>query len=457
VKRETEDPWAAYHPNSEAPWNRRRVIHLHRRAGFAASWAEIERDLQHGPAASIARVLEGRARAQSAPEDFGAVSAALADGAISANDPERLKAWWVFRMLCGPDPLGERLTLLWHDHFATSNQKVDDLAAMRRQNELFRTLGRAPFGELLGAAVRDPALLVWLDAPANRKGHPNENLARELMELFSLGIGNYSEVDVKEAARALTGWTVADGKFREASDEHDAGEKVIFGRKRRWTGAELIDALVEMPATALRLARRLCGLFFGELGPDEKAVRSLAAGLRERGLDVGWGVGTILRSRAFFAESNIGTRVLCPVDYIVGATIALGRTAPPPSTLVLADWIARLGQDLFYPPNVGGWPGGRSWLSSRSLIGRANFASGLVEGVPAGIPAPLDTGALADAQGRSNDCTGVINAAATLLFGNEPEPAWRDAIEQAWADRAGAGRSLRAVALVLGSPEAQLG
>ena len=117
-------------------------------------------------------------------------------------------------MLFGPDPLTERLTLLWHDHFATSNRKVDNLALMRRQNELFRKLGRGPFGELLGAVVRDPALLIWLDAPSNRKGHPNENLARELMELFTLGIGHYTEDDVKEAARALTGWRVDAGCLR---------------------------------------------------------------------------------------------------------------------------------------------------------------------------------------------------------------------------------------------------
>ena len=325
MKRHTEDPWAVYCPTAEAPWNCRRVVHLHRRAGFAASWPEIQRDLKDGPAASISRILEGRSRPSLVADGFDEVSAALADAAISADDPERLKAWWVFRILCGPDPLGERLTLMWHDHFATSNQKVNDLPAMRRQNDIFRSLARAAFGELMGAVVRDPALLAWLDAPANTKGHPNENLARELMELFSLGIGNYTEVDVKEAARALTGWTVADGVFHEASELHDAGEKTIFGRNAGWTGSDLIKALVEMPATSLRLARRLCGLFFGESGPVDAAVRSLAANLRVHRLDVGWGVATFLRSGAFFADSNIGTRVLSPIEYVIGSTIALGR------------------------------------------------------------------------------------------------------------------------------------
>ena len=134
-------PWAPYQPGPETEWNRRRVVHLHRRAGFAASWPEIERDLREGPEASINRVLSGRARIESIPEGFSTVTSALADAAIQANDADRLKATWVHRMMCGPDPLGERLTLLWHDHFATSNLKVNDLGAMRRRTRFFATWG----------------------------------------------------------------------------------------------------------------------------------------------------------------------------------------------------------------------------------------------------------------------------------------------------------------------------
>ena len=206
--------WARYEPDTEEPWDLRRVVHLHRRAGFAATWDELQRDLRDRPEATIARLLEGRSRASGVPEGFEATSTLLADAAVASNDPARLKAWWVYRMAFGPDPLGERLTLMWHGHFATGNLKVDDLALMRRQNVTLRRLARAPFAELLGAAARDPALLVWLDAPANRKGHPNENFARELMELFTVGIGPYSEADVKEAARALTGRAVEAGTLR---------------------------------------------------------------------------------------------------------------------------------------------------------------------------------------------------------------------------------------------------
>src|SRR5262249_29002230 len=156
-----------------------------------------------------------------------------------------------------------RLTLLWHDHFATSNAKVRNLAAMRRQNELFRRHARGPFGDLLKAVVRDPALLVWLDAPANRKGRPNEKLARELLELFTPGIGHYQEPDGKEAARALTGWAAEDGS-RGAEDDHDDGVKTILGRKGRWRGDDLVRLLLEHPATSRRLAWRVCGLLLGE-------------------------------------------------------------------------------------------------------------------------------------------------------------------------------------------------
>src|SRR5262249_14601948 len=184
------------------------------------TWNEVQRDLKDSPQASVDRLLAGKARADGVPENFAYVSDLLVEG---ARDPERLKAWWIYRMLFGPDPLTERLTLLWHDHFATSNVKVRDLPAMRRQNELFREHARAPFGRLLNAVVRDPAMLVWLDASANRKEHPNENLARELMELFTLGIGHYGEDDVKEAARALTGWTLDDtgSQFRAVASRHD--------------------------------------------------------------------------------------------------------------------------------------------------------------------------------------------------------------------------------------------
>jgi uncharacterized protein (DUF1800 family) len=457
----SDKAWPPYEPSREAPWDLRRVVHLHRRAGFAATWSEIQRDLKDGPRHSIDRILAGKARSQGVPDDF-AETADLLEKTAASFEPGRSKAWWIYRMFFGPDPLGERLTLLWHNHFATSNGKVNNLIAMRRQNQLFRELARASFGKLLNRVVRDPALLFWLDAPTNRKGHANENLARELMELFTLGIGHYSEKDVKEAARALTGWTfsgnVGDGQFREDSAQHDEGEKTVLGRKGRWKGTDLLAMLLEQPATAQRLAVRLCEQFMGEGAVDAHALGALAAGLRQHDLNIGWAVETILRSRAFFAEANLGTRVLGPVEFLLGPARALELFDPPPSTLLLADWSARLGQDLFYPPNVGGWSSGRNWISTRAMIGRANYAAALVSGGLNRGGQPLDALALAQRHGRGRDLDTIITFYGELLTGAPPGKALQDRLQTALGSRAAADATTvrRAVALMVASPEAQL-
>jgi uncharacterized protein (DUF1800 family) len=443
-------PWRPYAPCTETPWDLRRVVHLHRRAGFAATWSEIQRDLKGGPGPSIDRLLSGTSRMQGVAAEFEQTAALLLD---TATDTGRLKAWWIYRMLFGPDPLGERLALMWHNHFATSAAKVKDFGVMRRQNELFRTLGRKRFGELLGAVVRDPAILLWLDAPANRKEHPNENLARELMELFALGIGHYTEKDVKEGARALTGWTVAEGKFREVADYHDSGDKMILGRKGAWKGDDFVRFVLESPATAERLAWRLCELLMGENAVDAAAIKALAAGLRQHQLDIGWGVETMLRSQAFFAEGNLGKRVLGPVEYVVGAARALEMFEAPPSTLLLADWAARLGQDLFYPPNVGGWNGGRAWINTQTMIGRANFAVALVEGTLSRRGEPFDPLALTKRHSHGDGLEDVLVFYGQLLEGAAPAEARRKHLLAVLGARPD---PRRAVALMLAAPEYQL-
>jgi uncharacterized protein (DUF1800 family) len=438
------DHWAPYAPDDKAPWDLPRVVHLHRRAGFAACWDELQRDLKDGPEKSIDRLLKG-AVGPHTPADFAATADLLADSAVAAGEIGRLKAWWFYRMVFGPAALVEKLALLWHDHFATANSKVKDVGLMRQQNDAFRENARGKFADLLTASVKAPALLLYLDAPANRKGHPNENLARELMELFTIGIGNYSEKDVKEAARALTGWTVEDGVFAMKPARHDDGEKTILGKAGAWAGDDLVRMLLGRPATASRIALKLCRLFFGEKGVPAAARDALAAGLRGRGLDVGWAVETILKSKAFFAPENIRTRVLAPAEFVAGAVRALGLFDPAPSTLALADWSARMGQDLFEPPNVGGWPGGRGWVHTRGLIARANFAAALVSGPNAGRPAPYDARAAAKAAGFAGD-DGALTYHHRLLFGTDPP---------AEVKRRAAGANVASV--LLSSPEAQLG
>ena len=458
-----DSPWAAYSPDKTAPWDLRRAVHLRRRAGFAATWDELQRDLQDGPKRGIDRLLSAKARIDGVPDDFDAGAARLGSDAeagqtLPSREPARLKAWWLYRMIFGPDPLTERLTLMWHNHFATSFEKVRDIALMRRQNETFRAHARAPFGKLLIASVHEPALLVWLDAPSNRKGHANENLARELMELFTLGIGHYSETDVKEAARALTGWTLAGQQFRDNNALHDDGQKTLLGHKGRWKGDDVIRLLLEHPATAERLAWRLCDTFMGEGTVDRKALQALADGLRERGLDIAWGVETVLRSKAFFAEANLGTRAAGPAEYVVGAVRALELFAPSPSTVFLADWSARLGQDLFAPPNVGGWSGGRVWVSAQASIARANYAAALVGGRLSRGGQPLDALGLARKHGRGKSLDDLIDFFGELLCGAAPEPAWRERVLAALGlmPVLTAETARHAAALMLGSPEMQL-
>ncbi len=437
----SDDPWAPYVPDENSSWDVRRVVHLHRRAGFAATWGEIERDLKDGPEAAINRLLEGKSRSCGVPADFAAFADRLADLALAVPEPNRLKGWWVYRMLFGPDPLTERLTLMWHDHFATSNLKVNDLSLMRRQNETLRSLCRDPFGRLLHAMLRDPALLVWLDAQENTRGHPNENLARELMELFTLGIGPYSEDDVKQAARALTGWKLASDEARFVPGRHDPGTKTILGRKGTFDADGLAGLLLEHPATSRRLAWRLCHQFLGEGAIDDRALDALAEGLRAHDLDIGWGVATVLRSRRFFDAADLGRRIASPIDYIVGAVRALEMLDPAPSIPVLADWCGRLGQDLFYPPNVGGWPGGRSWITTRSALGRANFAAALVGIDPVGLGTSFDPPALAARHGEGRNPWFF----ARLLLGTDRPEVPLDA----------PGTARRALVRLLGSSEAQ--
>jgi uncharacterized protein (DUF1800 family) len=278
------------------------------------------------------------------------------------------------------------------------------------------------------------------------------------MELFSLGIGHYTERDVKDAARALTGWRVKNQAFADAAERHDNGEKTILSHTGCWKGDDLVRIVLEHPATARRLAWRVGELFLAEKALKTADLGALADGLRNHNLDIGWAVKTVLRSRLFFADANLGERVLSPVGYVIGAARALELFEPPCSTLMLADWCGRLGQDLFYPPNVGGWPGGRSWLTTRGLVGRANFAAALVGRNGVGRPTPLDALALAARHDRGRGRDQFIGFIAELLLGSEPDRDWRARIagavgpDESWDPDA----ARYAIVVILTCPEAQL-
>jgi uncharacterized protein (DUF1800 family) len=443
--------WKPYRPTAEAPWNLERVVHLHRRAAFAAPWPVLERDLAGTPEEAVDRLLEG-----GKDESFESLSRTIGDAALASDNPARLKAWWMYRMIVSPDPLGERLTLMWHNHFATSNLKVQDLALMREQNELFRRHARGPFSQLLKAVVKHPAMLTWLDADANRAGHPNENLARELMELFTLGIDNYTETDVKQSARALTGWTVAKGRFEFSEARHDNGEKTILGRTEAFDGDHLLEHLLSHPATAARLAWRICQTFFGENVAGQAELSQLAEGLRSHQLDVGWALKIVLHSELFFSEKNLRSQVIGPAQWIVGSLRALEQCNPPASTLGLADWSQRMGQDLFYPPNVGGWNGGRSWLASRNIIARSNYAHALAEGKLWHSPQPPSFEALVEKHNQGGRLEEQIAWFAKLLLGRASQ-VFVDEILTAAKDSPSKAQLSTAIACLLAHPQSHLG
>ncbi len=251
-------PWAPYAPSVEDPWDLRKVGQLHRRAGFGATWAELQRDLAAGPAQSIKRLLEPPAPVRDEAQVFDL----LCGAAIAAADLDRLKSAWLYRIVFGSDPLREKLTLFWHSYFATSVVKVRELAPLYRQNAVIRQHGLGGFGTLLTAMVVDPAMLVWLDGSGNHKEKPNENFAREFLELFTVGPGHFTEADVRQAARAFTGWIAVNADHRALTEaarfdpeRFDDGPKTILGQTGRWGHADVVRLVLEQPAAAKHLAQ----------------------------------------------------------------------------------------------------------------------------------------------------------------------------------------------------------
>lgn len=443
------DYWKRYEPTAASPWNLRRAVHLHRRAGFAATWSELERDVQGNPQDAVTRLIAGKSRIDGVPADFESTAAMLVEAASNSMLDRRLKAAWVYRMLFSPDPLGERLTLVWHNHFATSNLKVQNLKYIQQQNDLLRKNARGRFRDLLVAAVESPAMLVWLDADKNVKAHPNENLGRELLELFTLGIGNYTEEDVRQAARALSGLRVVADACRLNPQQHDDGEKTILGHTESFDSQRLLAMLAQQPATTRRVAWRICQMLLADPVAVGAAIDSLATKLSETELDVGAAVETVLRSERFFSAENMAATISSPPQFVIGAVRALEYFAPPPSTLLTADWMARMGQDLYYPPNVGGWPSGRGWFTSGSIVARANFMSALVTGRLSQSAAPLDVAKLVARRRGEASLADSIAWLAELSVGGLPREAVR-AIEQE-ATRQGKNRDeiLSAALLIL--------
>jgi uncharacterized protein (DUF1800 family) len=368
---------------------RRALAHLYRRAGFGASAGELEAAARAGYAATLEQLL--------APErvDDSAVEERIAAADLDQSRIEGLRQAWLLRMLHTRRPLQEKMVLFWHGHLTSAVAKVGGqrVGLLARQLALFREHALGNWRALLRAISRDPAMLYYLDNRLNRRGAPNENYARELLELFTLGIGHYTEQDVQEVARAFTGWTVnREGEFMFAERQHDPGPKTIFGRTGPWNGDDVIDLILEQPAAAPFLTRKLYRFFVAD-DPPEATVERLAAQFRASDWDLRVLVGGILRAPEFQSEQAYRARIKSPVEFVIGTLKALGAETLPPDT---TGALRRMGQDLLNPPSVKGWDGGPSWINATTLLERANFAHRVASGRGGGqAPAFVDPDAIA--------------------------------------------------------------
>ncbi len=369
-----ETAWEAYFPSRTNRWDEVKVGHLWRRAAFGASWDQMRAGLEQSPEELTSQLLQGDARL----EEFDAGVERIRRGVLETNDVKALQALWMQRLLSSPHPLQERMTLFWHDHFATSNAKVDNARLMDRQLKTLRTHALGNFGQLLQDMTVDPAMLIWLDANTNRKGAPNENFAREVFELFGLGPGNYTEQDIQEAARAFTGWSVLNEQPVLTFPHHDYGEKTIFGQTGRFTAGDVIRLVLGQPACGRFIVRKLFGEFISEgVAPPDELIEPLADEFRLRNYDISWVMGRMLRSWVFYSRASISQRIKSPVEYVVGTVKSLsGRVSPAKAVEICA----KMGQSLLYPPSVKGWDGGDRWINSATLLQRQNLAFELTRG-----------------------------------------------------------------------------
>ena len=368
-----------------APMGYEDARHLLDRAGFGATDREIREFAALDRVEAVDRLLAGaRREAVTAPPAF--VDDPIERPAKLGNDPEarkalqkklvqqglELRAWWLTEMLDTPSPLTERMTLFWHNHFATSQRKVRFPQLMYRQNVLLRREALGNFATLLHAIAKDPAMLVWLDNARSRKGAPNENFAREVMELFTVGVGHYGEPDVKEAARAFTGWSVepATGAYRYRPFFHDGGEKVVLGHRGDLDGDQVLDILLDRPETAHFIAEKMWREFVSP-DPDEAEVERWARVFRAAHYEVKPLLRAVFLSDAFWSTAHRAALVKSPVDVVVGTlrTFDIHPADLRPGAIACAV----LGQNLFAPPNVKGWPGGDAWIDSATLLGREQF------------------------------------------------------------------------------------
>ncbi len=458
LTRITNSPWSRYQPTRDDPWDLRKAAHLHRRAGFGATRAELLRDLEIGPDASVDRFFHPP---QLATNDSEAIDS-LRQTARTSSNIDLLKVCWLNRIVHGPDPLREKLTLFWHGHLATSNKKVESVALMDRQNETLRTHALGSFATLLEAIVADPAMLVWLDGGTSKKGNPNENFAREFLEIFTLGAGHYAEPDVREAARAFTGWVRqrSQGGFQETPSfthdpaEVDDGTKTVLGQTGRWSSADIVRIVLKRPEAAVFLARKLYRFFVSEAGmPAPELIDPLAGEIRSHDFAIGPVVEIILRSRHFYSRSVYRQRIKSPVEHSAGLVRILEVPRAAINPLALSAACDLQGQELFAPPNVEGWLGGPTWLNSATLLERTNWAADIAWGRAENGLLPFDSAAWSDRYKVARDHT--AQAMIDLLLQDDLADNARKLVRDAARDQSQSGLR-KALQCLANCPEFQL-
>jgi hypothetical protein len=401
-------------PLSATEWNRARAAHLLERAGFGGTPEEIDRLAAMTPEEAVRHLVYHKSIPNPLPEfdhsgvhDPGiepfppsrpaATKLAAQNGEAigvkvkpsgnrqlqpvvdrffywlraSMLESHRVAYWWGDRMLKTNRPLEEKMVLFWHGHFATSEDKVRDYRKMLNQNELFRDKGTGNFRDLVVSVSQDPAMLAFLDAGVNVKGSPNENFAREIMELFTMGVGHYSENDIREAARAFTGWNFVDLTFVVNADQHDQTRKTVLGKTGNFDGVQVIDIILAQPVTAEYIAGKMYRYFVREdLSPVLQA--KLGDELRGANYEIAPFLYTMFLSRDFYAPPSVGTRIKPPTELVISTYKKMGLTELPgvPDFNIVTE---TLGQRLLFPPTVAGWAQGKSWVTPGLLLARGNF------------------------------------------------------------------------------------